>query len=58
MLIALFLIRNQEDPMWKQRLEAVSNHEGTHFHVGMAALAKYMHHMFNLQANTTRTVTQ
>jgi hypothetical protein len=25
---ALFLIRNQEDPMWKQRLEAVSNPEG------------------------------
>jgi hypothetical protein len=28
MPIALFPIRNQEDPMWKQRLEAVSNLEG------------------------------
>jgi hypothetical protein len=30
MPIALFLIRNQEDPVWKQRLEAVSNPEGSH----------------------------
>jgi hypothetical protein len=28
MPIALFLIRNQEDPVWKQCLEAVSNPEG------------------------------
>jgi hypothetical protein len=41
MPIALFLIRNQEDPVWKQRLETVSNPEGPHFHVGMAALAGY-----------------
>jgi hypothetical protein len=56
MPIALFPIRNQEDPMWKQRLEAVSNPEGPHFHAGMAALAGYMQHMFNLQASTGRTV--
>jgi hypothetical protein len=41
MPIVLFLIRNQEDPMWKQRLEAMSNPEGPHFHVGMATLAEY-----------------
>jgi hypothetical protein len=41
MLIALFPIHNQEDPVWKQRLEAVSNPEGAHFHAGMAALARY-----------------
>jgi hypothetical protein len=41
MPITLFLIRNQEDPMWKQRLEAVSNSEGPHSHAGMAALAEY-----------------
>jgi hypothetical protein len=34
----------------------VSNPEGPHFHAGMAALAGYAHHMFNLQANTGRTV--
>jgi hypothetical protein len=39
--ITLFPIRNQEDPMWKQRLEAVSNPEGPHFYAGMAALAGY-----------------
>jgi hypothetical protein len=48
MPIALFLIRNQEDPVWKQRLEAMSNPEGPHFHAGMAALAEYVQHMFNL----------
>jgi hypothetical protein len=56
MPIALFPIRNQEDPMWKQRLEAASNHEGPHFHIGMAALAGSTHHMFNLQASTGWTV--
>jgi hypothetical protein len=56
MPIALFPIHNQEDHMWKQCLEAVSNPEGPHFHVGMAALAEYAHHMFNLQASTGRTV--
>jgi hypothetical protein len=48
MPIALFPICNQEDPVWKQRLEAVSNPEGPHFHTGMAALAGYAQHLFNL----------
>jgi hypothetical protein len=56
MPIALFPIRNQEDPMWKQRLEAVSSPEGPHFHAGMAVLARYTQHLFNLQASTSRTV--
>jgi hypothetical protein len=58
MPIALFLIRNQEDPVWKQRHEAVSNPEGPHFHAGMAALVGWSQHMFNLQASTARTVIQ
>jgi hypothetical protein len=41
MPIALFPIHNQENPVWKQRLETVSNPEGPHFHIGMAALAGY-----------------
>jgi hypothetical protein len=41
MPIALFPIRNQEDLVWKQCLEVVSNPEGPHFHAGMAALAGY-----------------
>jgi hypothetical protein len=56
MPIALFLIHNQEDSVWKQRLEVVSNPEGPHFHAGMVALAGYAQHMFNLQASTARTV--
>jgi hypothetical protein len=58
MPIALFLTRNQEDPVWKQCLEAVSNPEGPHFDASMAALAGYAQHMFNLQASTGRTVMQ
>jgi hypothetical protein len=56
--IALFSIRNQEDPVWKQHLEAMSNPEGPHFHAGMAALAGCAQHMFNQQASTARTVIQ
>jgi hypothetical protein len=41
MPIVLFPIRNQEDPVWKQCLEAMSNTEGPHFHTGMAVLAGY-----------------
>jgi hypothetical protein len=58
MPIALFLIRNQEDPVWKQHLEAMSNPKGPHFHAGMAELAEYAQHMFNLQASIARTVIQ
>jgi hypothetical protein len=58
MPITLFSIRNQEDPVWKQHLEVVSNPTGPHFHAGMAVLAEYAQHMFNLQANTARTVIQ
>jgi hypothetical protein len=56
MPIVLFPVRNQEDPVWKQCLEAMSNPEGPHFHAGVAALAGYAQHMFNLQASTGRTV--
>jgi hypothetical protein len=58
MSIVLFPIHNQEDPVWKQCLEVVSNPEDPHFHAGMAALAGYAQHLFNLQANTARTVIQ
>jgi hypothetical protein len=58
MPIAFFLIHDQEDPVWKQSLEGVSNPEGPHFHAGMAALAGYAQHLFNLQASTTRIVIQ
>jgi hypothetical protein len=56
MSIVLFPICNQEDHVWNQRLEAESNPEGPHFHVGMATLAGYVQHMFNLHASTGRTV--
>jgi hypothetical protein len=48
MSIALFPICNQEDHVWKQRLEVVSNPEGPYFHTDMAALVGYAQHMFNL----------
>jgi hypothetical protein len=58
MPITLIPIHNQEDPVWKQCLEVMSNPEGPHFHASMAALAEYAQYMFNLQANTARTITQ
>jgi hypothetical protein len=48
MPIALFPIRNQENPMWKQRLEAMSDLESPHINVGMAVMAKYVQYLFNL----------
>jgi hypothetical protein len=58
MPIALFLIHKQEDPVWKYRLEVVTDPEGLHFHPGMAAMIKYAQYMFNLQQNTVKTVIQ
>jgi hypothetical protein len=46
--IALLLIRNQENPIWKHRLEAVSDLKGPHFHAGMTSLAKYAQYLFSL----------
>jgi hypothetical protein len=53
--IALLPIQNQEKPVWQQRLESVSDHEGPHFHAWMTSLARYTQYLFNLQHNTTRT---
>jgi hypothetical protein len=39
--IALLLIRDQENPIWQQRLEAMSNLKGPHIHAGMTSLARY-----------------
>jgi cell division protein FtsB len=48
MPIALFPIRNQENTMWKQHLEVMSNLEGPHFSTGMATMVKYVQYLFNL----------
>jgi hypothetical protein len=48
MLITLFPIRKQEDPMWKQRLQAVTDPEDHHFHTDMAVMTEYTQCMFNL----------
>jgi hypothetical protein len=58
MPIVLFLIREQEEPMWRQRLQNVTDPEGPHSHAGMAAMMKYVHYIFNLQRNTVRTAIQ
>jgi hypothetical protein len=56
--IVLLPIRNQENLVWKQHLEAVSDLEGPHFHAGMTSLARYAQYLFNLQHNTVGTVMQ
>jgi hypothetical protein len=53
--IALLLIRNQENPVWQQCLEVVSNLKGPHFHVRMTSLVRYAQYLFNLQHNTAKT---
>jgi hypothetical protein len=42
MPIALFPIHEQEEPMWRQRLQDVTDPEGPNFHAGMAAMTKYV----------------
>jgi hypothetical protein len=54
----LFLIREQEEPMWRQHLQDVTNLEGPHFHTGMAGMTRYVQYMFNLQRNTVKTIVQ
>jgi hypothetical protein len=39
--IALLSIQNQENPVWQQCHEAMSNFMGPHFHAGMTSLTKY-----------------
>jgi hypothetical protein len=52
--ITLLPIQDQENPVWQQRLEAMSNLKGSHFHTGMTSLARYVQYLFNLQHNTAR----
>jgi hypothetical protein len=53
--IALLPIQNQGNPVWQQRLEAVSDLKGPHFHTEMTSLARYTQYLFNLQHNSART---
>jgi hypothetical protein len=53
--IVLLLIRDQENPVWQQRLATMSDLKGPHFHTGMTSLARYVQYLFNLQHNTSRT---
>jgi hypothetical protein len=39
--ITLLPIRDQENTVWQQRLAAVSDLKGPHFHAGMTSLARY-----------------
>jgi hypothetical protein len=58
MPIVLFLISEQEEPMWRQRLQDMTDPEGPHFHTGMTVMTKYAQYIFNLQRNTVETVVQ
>jgi cell division protein FtsB len=53
--ITLLPIRDQENPVWQQRLAAVSYFKSPHFHAGMTSLTRYVQYLFNLQHNTART---
>jgi hypothetical protein len=58
MPIALFLIWYQENPMWKQRLKAVSDLGDPHFNASMAVMAKYVQYLFSFRHKTARTIIQ
>jgi hypothetical protein len=58
MSITLFPIREQEEPMWRQHLQDMTDTEGPHFHAGMGAMTKYTQYMFNLQWDTVKTIVQ
>jgi hypothetical protein len=45
---ALLPIQNQEDPIWQQRHEAMSNLKGPNFHTRMTLLARYVQYLFNI----------
>jgi hypothetical protein len=51
-------IQYQENLVWQQCLEAVSDLEGPHFHAGTTLLARYVQYLFNIQPNTTRAIMQ
>jgi hypothetical protein len=53
--IVLLPIQNQDNPIWQQHLEVVSNLKEAHFHIGMTSLPKYAQYLFNFQHNTART---
>jgi hypothetical protein len=57
MPIVLFPVHYQRDPVWQQRLEAISDLKGPHFHAGLAAM-EYAQYLFDLQHTTARTVVQ
>jgi hypothetical protein len=56
--VTLLPIRNHENPIWQQCLEAVFDLKGPHFHMGMTSLARYVQYLFNLQHNTAMTIMQ
>jgi hypothetical protein len=54
LLTMLLPIWNQENPVWRQHLEVMSDREDPHFSTKKASLAKYSHYLFNLQQNTAK----
>jgi hypothetical protein len=53
--ITLLPIWDQGSTVWQQRLAAVFDLKGPHFHARMTSLARYAQYLFNLQHNTIRT---
>jgi hypothetical protein len=48
LLLVLFPIQNQENSIWKQRLEVVSDLEDPHFNTSMAVMVEFTQYLFNL----------
>jgi hypothetical protein len=54
--IALFPIRNKDEPKWQKCHEAMCDLTSPHFSTGSAEMDKYSRYLFNLQHNISRTV--
>jgi hypothetical protein len=52
MPISLYPIQNRSDPEWKARMDEASNIYHVHHHSNWTYMARYDHHLFQLQHDT------
>jgi hypothetical protein len=56
--ILLYHIQDRSNPEWKTRMDEVGNVFQVHYHSGWSYMARYAQHMFQLQHNTQRIITE
>jgi hypothetical protein len=56
--ISLYPIQDRSDPEWKAGMDEVGNVFPVHYHSGWAYMARYAHHLFQLQHDTQCIITE